>query len=63
MTRCSRCNDTTHLEFPDGTTRCDGCDRTPAWCRCLPVKAERTPLWLQRSSERSRGLAKDLTAA
>ena len=49
---CPRCNDRTHLEFPDGTQRCNGCDRTTAWCRCEPVKAERTPVWFQRRNAR-----------
>jgi hypothetical protein len=59
MTRCPRCQDATHLEFPDGDERCNGCDRTPSWCRCTPTKAEFVPVW--RRPREGRGIAKDLT--
>lgn len=63
MTTCNRCGDATHRDFPDTTVRCSGCDRTPTWCRCEPVKAERTPRWLEAARSRRGGLARDLTGA
>ena len=54
---CSHCGNAAHLDFEDRTTRCNPCHRSPAWCRCAPVKAERKPAWLAYRR------AKDLTAA
>ena len=59
---CSHCGNAAHLDFEDKTTRCNPCHRTEAWCRCAPVKAERTPNWLTASRERRYGLAKELVA-
>jgi hypothetical protein len=58
MTRCHICGDATHLDFPSGLTRCNGCERTPAYCRCARVQS--APAWVQRARE-GRGLAKDMS--
>jgi len=58
---CSRCNNAAHIDFEDGSTRCTPCHRTAAFCRCVPVKAERVPLWIQRQRE-GRLPAKELVA-
>jgi hypothetical protein len=58
---CSHCQNPAHLDFEDRSLRCNPCHRSPAFCRCTPVAAERVPIWLQRSRERTGGLVRDLT--
>lgn len=43
------------------TGHCQGCNRTPSWCRCPLTTAERVPLWVQRQ-RRGELPAKELAA-
>lgn len=60
MNHCRRCNAATHLDFPTGVEKCNGCDRRPLFCGCEPVQA--MPVWLQRARD-GQGVAKDYTRA
>lgn len=60
---CSHCGNAAHIDFQDRSERCNPCHRSPAWCRCEPVNAQRTPLWLTRARQRPFGLSRDLTGA
>lgn len=58
---CSHCGNAAHIDFKDRTARCNPCHRSPAFCRCEPVVAERVPLWIQIAREKRHGLARDLS--
>lgn len=55
---CPTCSGPAHLDRD--LIRCDSCGRT-ALCRCLPVKAERVPVWIARQRQ-GRLPAKELVA-
>ena len=58
---CTRCGATTHHDVRDARDHCDICDRVPAFCRCVPARVERLPIWIER--QRARQLpAKELIA-
>lgn len=61
MTTCRTCGDVTHIDFPTGREKCNGCERAPLFCRCEPVQRAHVPVWLQRAQERPSGLARDMT--
>jgi hypothetical protein len=55
---CRVCHNPTHLV--SGSVRCNGCDHSPAFCRCQSV-AQFIPVWMRRARESRYGLAKDFS--
>jgi hypothetical protein len=59
--KCQTCGNAAHIEFPTGSSRCDGCDKRPVFCRCSPVVAS-VPEWIRRR-QAGQLPAKDMTRA